>query len=82
MDNKNRLKGWGEHPKPQKQKLPKQYREKKLIKPVVDPYGISSIDHLQFQVRTDVEKDKKVKPIKVFKDYNPPAPTAKKVKSK
>ena len=34
MDNKNRLKGWGEHPKPQKQKLPKQYREKKLIKPV------------------------------------------------
>ena len=68
MDNKNRLKGWGEHPKPQKQ--------------VVDPYGISSIDHLQFQVRTDVEKDKKVKPIKVFKDYNPPALKAKKVKSK
>tara|TARA_R110000803_G_scaffold34301_3_gene74963 strand:- start:3649 stop:3882 length:234 start_codon:yes stop_codon:yes gene_type:complete len=72
MDNNKRLKGWGDHPKAQKQKHPKQYREKKLIKPVVDPYGISSIDHLQFKIRSDVEKDKKVRPIKVFQNYNPP----------
>ena len=79
MDNKKRLDGWGEYPKAQKQKHPKQYREKKLIKPVVDPYGISAIDHIQFQVRTDVEKDKKVRPVKVFKDYNPPKKVKKKV---
>jgi len=82
MNNNSRLKGWGEMPKPQKGKFPKQYREKKLIKPVADPYGNNSnaIEHFQFKVRTDVEKDKKIRPAKVFQNYVPPTNVSKKKK--
>ena len=66
-------KGFGDYPKPQaKPKAPKQYREKKLIKPVQDPYGINPTNHLQFKVRTDIENDKKIRPAKVFQGYTKP----------
>jgi hypothetical protein len=69
---------FGDYPKPQKQKLPKQYREKKLIKPVFDPYGNNQNNHLQFRVKTDIENDKKIKPAKVFDGYKPPKKNSKK----
>ena len=75
-----RLDGWGDHPIAQKTKTPKQYKEKKLIKPVLDPYGISSINHLQFKVRRDVENNKKIKPKTVFDGYTPPSKMKKKTK--
>lgn len=68
---------FGEYPKPRKQKLPKQYSQKKLIKPIEDPYGHSQNNHLQFKVRVDVENDKKIKPAKVFDGYKPPKKKSK-----
>ena len=69
---------FGEYPKPRKQKLPKQYSEKKLIKPIADPTGLNQNNHLQFKVRVDVENDKKIKPQKVFDGYKPPKKNSKK----
>jgi hypothetical protein len=53
-----------------RQKHPKQYAEKKLLKPVVENNKPDSI--MQFNVRTDVENDKKVRPKKIFQNYVPP----------
>ena len=51
-------------------KKPKQYREKNLLKPMVQNNEPDSI--MQFNVRTDLEKDKKVRPKKIFQNYTPP----------
>lgn len=52
------------------QKKPKQYSEKNLLKPMVQNNEPDSI--MQFNVRTDLDKDKKVRPKKIFQDYVPP----------
>ena len=53
-----------------RQKVPKQYREKKLLK-TAENHGKCDSE-LQFNVKKDVENDKKTRPQKIFKGYKKP----------
>jgi len=53
-----------------RQKLPKQYREKKLLK-TPENNGSCNAD-FQFNIKGDIAREKRVKPAKVFSDYKPP----------
>ena len=59
-----------------RQKLPKQYTEKKVLK-TPDNQGKCDSD-LQFDLKGDIKKDKRAQPKKIFKDYKKPNKIVKK----
>ena len=62
--------GFPQYPRAQPQKNPKQPKEAQVIKPVADQSGLKG--ELQFKVKPSIEKEKKIKPVKVFENYTPP----------
>jgi len=62
--------GFPQYPRAQPQKNPKQPKEAQIIKPVADQSGLKG--ELQYNIKVALEKDKKIKPVKVFENYTPP----------
>mgnify|MGYP003133129354 CR=1 FL=1 len=59
-----------------RQKVPKQYSEKKLLKTAENQGKCDS--ELQFNVKGDIKRDKRANPKKIFKDYKKPNKNVKK----